>query len=152
MKESLASKILKSILYIIFAAGVLATVTIPFMIDTYMRVLYDSYSVREGYRIFIIIFLMIVGTLGLFIIFQLIVMLRTISRDPFIKENVRYLNRIGTVAFITAALFFLKCLLYITILTLGFGICLVICGLFAFTLASLFNSAVKYKEENDLTI
>lgn len=152
MKESVASKVLKIMLYIIFAAGVIITVTLPLMIDTYMRVLYDSYSIREGYRIFIIIFLMTVGTLGLFIIFELIVMLRTISRDPFIKENVRYLNRIGAVAFIIAALFFLKCLLYVTILTLGFGICLVVCGLFAFTLAHLFKNAVAYKEENDLTI
>lgn len=152
MKESLAAKTLKIMLYVIFAVGVLITTTLPFMIDTYMRVLYDSYALRDGYRIFIIIFLMVVGTLGLFIIFELIAMLRTIAKDPFVKCNVRSLNKIGAVAFTTAALFFLKCLFYTTILTLGFGVCLVICGMFAFTLANLFDRAVEYKEENDLTI
>ena len=152
LKESAASKILRMILYVIFAAGIALTVTMPFMIDTYMRVLYDAYEVREGYRIFITVFLMLVGALGLFIILELIIMLRTMLKDPFVKRNVRSLNIIGVTAFITAALFFVKCFLYVTIMTLLGGICLVILGLFAFTLANLFNKAIEYKEENDLTI
>ena len=152
LKECAASRILRAVLYIIFAAGVLATVTMPFMIDTYMRVLYDAYSIRDGYRTFIAVFLMVAGTLGLFIIFELIVMLRTMLKNPFVKRNVRSLNIIGITAFIAAALFFAKCFLYVTFLTLIFGICLVILGLFSFTLANLFNKAVEYKEENDLTI
>jgi len=152
VKESAASKILRIILYIIFAAGVIITVTLPFMIGTYMRVLYDAYEIREGYKIFITVFLMVVGTLGLFIIFELIIMMRTMLKNPFVKRNVKSLNIIGITAFITAALFFMKCFLYVTFLTLAFGICLIILGLFALTLANLFNKAVEYKEENDLTI
>ena len=89
LKESAASKMLRIILYVIFAAGILITVTMPFMIDAYMRILYDAYIIHEGYKTFITIFLMIVGALGLFIIFELIVMLRTILKDPFVKRNVR---------------------------------------------------------------
>ena len=152
LKESAASKILRVILYIVFAAGVLATATMPVMIDTYMRVLYDAYEVREGYKTFITVFLMVAGGLGLFIVLELIIMLRTILKDPFVKRNVQSLNIIGTTAFILAGLFFAKCFVYVTFLTLLFGICLVICALFAFTLSNLFNKAVEYKEENDLTI
>jgi len=152
LKESAASKILRIILYVIFAAGIIVTVTMPFMIKTYMKVLYDAYEVREGYKIFITIFLMVVGTLGIFIIFELIIMMRTITKNPFIKRNVKSLNIIGITAFITAALFFAKCFLYITIMTLLCGICLVILGLFGLVLADLFKKAVEYKEENDLTI
>ena len=152
LKESAASKILRIILYIVFAVGIVLVLTMPFMIDTYMKVLYDSYEVREGYKIFITVFLMTVGVMGLFIVFELIIMMRTILKDPFVKRNVQSLNIIGTAAFITSAMFFLKCFLYITFLTLAFGICLVILGLFAFTLANLFKKAVEYKEENDLTI
>lgn len=152
LKESAASRILRIILYILFAAGVLLTVTMPFMIDTYMRVLYDAYEIREGYKIFITVFLMIVGILGLFIIFELIIMLRTMLKNPFVKRNVKSLNIIGITAFIIAALFFVKCFLYVTFLTLVFGIALIILGLFALTLANLFDKAVEYKEENDLTI
>jgi len=152
MKESFASKILRMILYIVFIAGIGLTVTMPFMIDIYMRVLYDAYEILDGYKLFITVFLMLVGVLGLFIIFELIVMLRTMLKNPFVKRNVKSLNMIGITAFIIAALFFVKCFLYITFLTLIFGICLVVLGLFAFTLANLFNKAVEYKEENDLTI
>jgi len=152
LKESFASKILRVILYIVFIAGTALTATMPFMIDTYMKILYDAYEFREGYKLFITIFLMGVGVLGLFIVFELIVMLRTMLKNPFVKRNVRSLNIIGITAFITAALFFVKCFLYVTFLTLIFGICLVILGLFAFTLANLFSKAVEYKEENDLTI
>jgi len=152
LKESFASKILRIILYIVFIAGIAITVTMPFMIDTYMRVLYDAYEVRAGYKLFITVFLMGIGILGLFIIFELIVMLRTMLKNPFVKRNVKSLNIIGVTAFITAALFFVKCFLYVTFLTLVFGICLVILGLFAFTLANLFDKAIEYKEENDLTI
>ena len=151
-KEFAVSKILRIILYIIFVLGILTTVTMPFMITTYMKILYDAYEIREGYKNFITIFLMVIGTLGLFIVYELIIMLRTISQNPFIKRNVKSLNIIGITAFITALLFFIKCFLYITIMTLIAGICLVILGLFALTLANLFNKAVEYKEENDLTI
>jgi len=150
--ESAASKILRTALYIIFAAGIAVTATMPFMIDIYMKILYDAYELREGYRAFITVFLMIAGALGLFIILELIIMLRTMLKNPFVKRNVKSLNIIGMTAFITAALFFVKCFLYATIMTLLGGICLVIAGLFAFTLANLFNKAVEYKEENDLTI
>ena len=152
LKESFASKILRLILYITFVAGIALIVTMPFMIDTYMRVLYDAYIIHEGYKLFITVFLMLVGVLGNFIIFELIIMLRTILKNPFVKRNVKSLNRIGIMAFIIAALFFVKCFLYVTFLTLAFGILLIILGLFAFTLASLFDKAVEFKEENDLTI
>ena len=152
LRESAAPKVLRIMLYILFAAGFLATATMPFMIDIYMRVLYDAYEVREGYRAFITVFLMAVGALGLFIIFELIIMLRTMLKDPFVKRNVKSLNIIGLTGFIIAALFFVKCFFYVTFLTLIFGIALIILGLFALTLANLFNKAVAYKEENDLTI
>ncbi|MCL2775719.1 MAG: DUF2975 domain-containing protein [Oscillospiraceae bacterium] len=152
LKESAASKILRIILYIIFAAGIVLTVTMPFMIDRYMRILYDAYAVDTGYKTFITVFLMAVGVLGLFIVWELIIMMRTLMKNPFVRGNVKSLNIIGATAFIIAAIFFVKCFVYVTIMTLLAGICLVILGLFAFTLANLFNKAIEYKEENDLTI
>lgn len=147
-----ASKILRLFLYILFAIGVLVTVSMPFMITTYMKILYDAYELHEGYKIFITVFLMVVGTLGLFIILELIIMLRTVAENPFIKRNVKSLYIIGITAFITAAVFFVKCFFFITTMTLIGGAALFILGLFALTLADLFKKAVEYKEENDLTI
>ena len=150
--ESAASKTLRLILYALFPAGALVTITMPFMIDTYMAALYDAYAIEAGYKTFITVFLMAVGALGLFIIFELVIILRTIPKDPFVKRNVRSLNVIGSAAFVCAAMFFLKCFLYVTIMTLLCGACLVILGLFAFVLGDMFARAVAYKQENDLTI
>lgn len=152
MKEPLVSKFLKVTLYIIFVVGILSLVTLPFMLDSYIKILYDTYSVLSGYRTFILGFLTIVGLLGLWIVAELIGMLRTISSDPFIGKNAKALRRMGAVAAVVAMLFFAKCFYYVTILTLICGMVMLLCSAFAFTLADLFRQAVTYKEENDLTI
>lgn len=152
MREEFVAKALRVILYVLLAGGVLVTVTLPWMIDYYMIVFYDAYSILPDYRSFIVIFLMLAGVLGLWIIFDLILMLRTIKTGPFVPRNAKALRRIGVVSTIAAMLFFAKCFVYVTILTLLGGMLLLICGMAAFTLASLFRQAIAYKEENDLTI
>jgi len=89
---------------------------------------------------------------GLWIVWEMILMLRSIPKDPFVMRNVSALNRIGIIMLGISALFFAKLLFYITFLTMVSGILLLIFGVFAFTLSSLFKQAVIYKEENDLTI
>ena len=152
MKETFVSKLLRATLYILFAAGTLVIATLPIKLDYYMIVFYDAYSIQPDYRSFILGFLIVVGVLGLCIIAELVFMLRTVPTDPFVLRNVKALRRMGIIALVTAAVFFAKCCLYITILTLIGGFLLLICGMFAFTLASLFRQAVAFKEENNLTI
>lgn len=152
MKEPVVSYVLKISLYIIFVLGVIGTVTLPFMLERYTGYFYDSYYLESGYRAFILVFMMSVAALGLWIVLELIGMLRSIARDPFVRRNVRALRRIGVIALALSGLFFAKCLWYVTFLTMGCGVLFVICGLFAFTLANLFRRAVDFKEENELTI
>lgn len=152
MKEPLASRILRYALYAAFVLGTAVVVTLPFMLDTYFKLLYDAYSLQEGYRTFLLIFLSMVGVLGLWIITELILVLRTVQRDPFIRRNVNALRRVGTAALILAVLFFLKCLYYVTFLTLVCGVAFVVCALIVYTICALFAQAVRYKEENELTI
>ena len=152
MKESLVSKALKITLYIIFGLGIAGTATLPLMLDYYMRVLYDAYSLQPGYRAFILPFMMIVAVMGLYVVFEMIRIMRSIPTDPFVERNARCLYRIGFMLIAIAVLFFLKCLLYVTFLTMACGFLFIICGLFAFTLCNLFRQAVAFKDENDLTI
>jgi hypothetical protein len=152
MQEPFASKMLKITLYVIFGLGILITVTLPFMLDHYVRYLYHASYVEQGYHNFILVFLIIVATLGLWAIWEMIRMLHSVGRDPFVIRNVRALNRVGIILFILAVLFFGKCCVYVTVLTLGCGFLFTLGGLFAFTLARLFHRAVTFKEENDLTI
>ena len=152
MKEPFVSKILRLVLYGLFVAGVVGTATLPFMLEAYAAKLYDAYYLMPGYKNFILVFLMMAAVLGLWVIWELIRMMRSVSSDPFIAKNVTSLRRIGALAMAIALLFFLKCLYYVTFLTMVCGFLFVICGLFAFTLCSLFKRAVAFKEENDLTI
>ena len=152
MKSPRASRLLRLALYIIFALGVLGTATLPFMLEAYALYFFDAYYPEPGYRGFIIPFLMIAAAQGLWVVMEMILMLRSVPRDPFIKRNVRALSRIGLVLMLLAATFGAKCLFYPTFLTMASAVLFAVCGLFAFTLAELFGRAVAFKEENDLTI
>ena len=152
MREPLVSRALKISLYIIFAVGVCGTITLPWMIDSYMRILYDAYYIQEGYRRFIIAFLMLSASIVLVIVWEMIRILRSVPIDPFVMRNVKILRQIGLLLILLAVMFFLKCLYYVTFLTMACGCMFVVCGLFAFTLCNLFRQAVVFKEENDLTI
>ena len=152
MKEPLVSRILKYSLYAVFLFGVIFALTLPWMLDRYFIILYDAYSVYPGYRTFIMAFLISVSIPCLWIVIEMVRMLNSIPKEPFVMRNVRALNRIGVIFLVLAAAFFGKCLLYITIMTLFCGFLFIGAGLFAFTLAALIRQAANYREENDLTI
>ena len=152
MKEPVVSRILKYALYAVFVLGVIATATLPFMLDRYFTILYDVYSVESGYRLFILIFLTAIALSSLWIVLEMIWMLRSIPQGPFVMRNVRALNRIGVVFFTMAAAFLGKCLLYVTFLTLLCGFLFIGGALFAFTFSALIRQAIVFKEENELTI
>jgi len=152
MKERFASRVLTISLYVIFAVGILGTATLPFMLDYYTRVFYDAYYLQSGYRTFLLVFLYCVAVPGLWIIWEMILMMRSIPLGPFIIRNVLALKRIGVILLVISALFFAKMLFYGTFLTMACGFLFLIFCFFAFTLSSLFHQAVLYKEENDLTI
>ena len=152
MRETLSSRVLRISLYIAFGLGLLGTSTLPFMLEYYIGFFYDAYYPEPGYRTFLIIFIMSVAVPGLWIILEMIWMLSSIPRDPFVMRNVRALSRTGIILFVISAMFFAKCFVFITFLTVGCGFLFLICAFFAFTLSNLFRQAVDYKEENDLTI
>lgn len=152
MKEPIVSRIFRFALYAVFCVGVLLTMTLPFMLDTYFDIIYDAYSLREGYRWFILVFLMVAGSAGTWVVLEMIMMMRSIPSDPFVRRNEKALKRIGIIFTAMAVLFFGKCFIYVTILTLAGGIIFLLGALFAFTLTELFSRAVAFREENDLTI
>jgi hypothetical protein len=152
VKEPIVSRVLKYAMYAVFAVGAIGTVTLPFTLDSYLSILRDGYSAQAGYRQFILIFLLCVAVPSLWITLEMIWMLRSIPRGPFMTRNVRALNRIGILFLALAAAFLGKCLPYFTILTLLCGFLFIGGGLFAFTLAALIRQAAVFREENDLTI
>jgi len=159
MKETMSSKILQYALYAAFIVGVAVVITLPIMRDFYSGIIHGVFSVGEAYRVFIMPFLVVVGIPCLWIVLEMILMLRSVPSNPFVMKNVNALYRIGIIFFALALAFTVKCLIFLlpvaallTVLTLACIFLFVIFGLFAFTLAALIRQAVVFREENDLTI
>lgn len=80
-------------------------------------------------------------------------MMCSIDKDPFVRQNVVALRRMGVVALGMAACCLLLALLPAnTILAQFVGAAVALCGLFSLVLSGLFERAVAFKEENDLTV
>lgn len=107
---------------------------------------------REYYVPFSIIF-MLAGIFALTIIWNLRKMIRTvISENPFVRENVKSLNTMGICAFAIAILMAARLIFVITPAAMVLVLVFLIAGLFSMVLSQVFDQAVTYKEENDLTI
>ncbi len=150
-KNSLAL-ITRCLLILLFGAVIVGMVLSFFRLNVLFSLFPDQYSVKVGYRLFIRVFLLLAGAGALLIISDLIKMLRTVRNDPFVHKNVAALGRMGFTALAVAALFFIKAALFFTPMTAVSALVMLMCGLFSLVLAGVFDQAVKYKQENDLTI
>ena len=70
----------------------------------------------------------------------------------FIPENVNSLRKMGTYSFCIAIITCCRLFLYMTPAVLIVILVFVIAGLFSKVLSQVFQTAVNYKQENDLTI
>ncbi|MDR2166246.1 MAG: DUF2975 domain-containing protein [Clostridiales bacterium] len=152
MQESIFSRILRIALYAIFVVGLAGAATLPFMLDFYVRLIWGFNALGAAYWDFILPFLMVVAAPALWIVLEMIWMMNSIPKGPFVMRNVRALYRIGVLLIALAAAFIFKCFFFLTVLTLFCVFFFVLSGLFAFTLAALIRQSVVFREENDLTI
>jgi hypothetical protein len=96
---------------------------------------------------------MIAGVFALVILWELRQMFRTvILEDPFVKGNVISLKRMGICAFIISASMAARLFFVITPAAMVLVAVFLIAGLFSLVLSYVFDQAVTYKQENDLTI
>lgn len=151
MKKETLIKFTKYLLDFMFFGGILVTISLPWsvkLIGTYLG--YEPFL--EQYNEVVTIYF-ILGILAVLILGELRKMFRTVlAEDCFVKENVVSLQRMGTYSFIIAAVCFIRMVLYLTIVMLCLVLVFIIAGLFSKVLAFVFDQAIEYKLENDLTI
>lgn len=112
-----------------------------------------AYGVADPGRAWqVMVFLTAMGLMAVWILAELIGVLRSVDTDPFVEQNVRAFYRMGLAAEIAGAAFFVKCLVLFTFMTAVCCIVMILAGLFALVLAQVFRRAILYKQENDLTI
>jgi len=139
----------KLLLDFIFFLGILVTVLLFFIIKFYGR--YNTYF-KENVISLTILFT-VSGVFAVLVIFELRKMFKTvIADDCFITENVTSLRRMGTYSFLIALITALRLIMYITPGIIVVVLVFLIAGLFSKVLSQVFDKAITYKLENDLTI
>ncbi len=140
----------KAVLDIMFVLGIFITATLPFLLKTYGK------YVEPGIEKYIwqnSVVLGICGIFSLMIVWELRKMFKTvIADDCFVRSNVTSLKKMSIYSVGIVVFMAVKCLFNITLATMAIMMVFIIAGLFSRVLAQVFDKAVTYKLENDLTI
>ena len=149
MKENILVRWTKLLLDIMFYAGLAVIVTLPVSIRLYGRI--NGYFAQ--YYVQLVVLFVLSGILAELILYELRRMFRTVlANDCFVEANVKSLNRMGTYSFLIALVTAGRLFLYLTPAVMIIILVFVIAGLFSKVLSQVFDRAVAYKLENDLTI
>lgn len=146
-KKSLGT-LIEICLKLVMAVGIVIVIGLPFFLEKYRAWMHPQI---EYYPTLAILYLS--GIPALIIVYRFIKIFHTLGKNnPFCMENVKHLKVISICAFIIM----LEFAVGIFFITSVFAI--VIIGVFAVTwlgsyiLSELLKEAIKYKEENELTI
>ena len=152
MREKLSDGVTRftsGLLAVMFYGGMAATAALPWL----FRWAWKFYPVlRRHYWLHTILF-MLAGVGAVLIIRELRRMFRTVlAEDCFVRQNVVSLRRMGFLGLGIAAVTLVRLMVIFTPATLLIILVFFIAALFSFVLSRVFDQAVRYKEENDLTI
>lgn len=147
-KYLMLSKVLVSVM---FYLGIPTTIAVPFVLKWYGENMNPYYS--NGYYIPQTAIFIVSGIFACLIVYELKNMLKTVEEENcFVKSNVISLDRMGWYSFIIAVVTFIRMSIYFTPGCFAVVIVFVVAGLFAKVLGKVFEQAITYKEDNDLTI
>lgn len=149
MKTNPLVRFTKCFIDFMFVSGIIVCLSVPVI----FRQIGKYFSIFKNlYTPYCILF-MIAGIFAILILWNLRNIFKTvIKEDPFVRENVKSLKMMGIYAFFIAFLMVLKLIFVITFAGLILILVFLIAGLFSLVLSQVFNQAVTYKQENDLTI
>lgn len=149
MKNQYLTKGTKYFLDFMFYCGILATASLPFSmkwVGQYVE------KIGAHYGELVVIYF-VLGIAALVIIRELRRIFATVLKeDCFVADNVRSLHKMANWSFFIVLMSLVRTIVYLTIAMLVVILVFTIAGLFSKVLAFVFEEAVRYKEENDLTI
>lgn len=139
----------KVLLDFMFYSGIVVCITVPFS----FRFVGRYYKIFDRFYLPLCIIFIIAGIFALAILWELRRIFQTVIKgDPFVRENVRSLKRMGICAFAISLAMATRLFFVITPAALVLVAVFSIAGLFSLVLSQVFDQAVTYKQENDLTI
>ncbi|MCH5265311.1 MAG: DUF2975 domain-containing protein [Lachnospiraceae bacterium] len=132
-----------------FVVGIIVTVTLPFTVPR-MAVYYPQIQDRQ-WEVILIYFML--GVFCLFALQELRRIFATVKEgNCFVEKNVVSLQRMGNVFLVIALVLLIRGVVYLTPAIVIECFLFLLAGLFCRVIAMVFAEAVRYKEENDLTI
>lgn len=153
MGKQAITKWTKYLLDFMFYAGIVVTLSLPWSMKWIGNYFAD---VKAHYEELVIIYF-VLGVAAVVLVRELRKIFQTVRNENcFVMENVVSLRKMGNWSFFIVGVSVVRCIVYmaaattavILVVILVFGIA----GLFSKVLALVFEEAVRYKEENDLTI
>ena len=139
----------KYFLDFMFYSGILVTVSLPLSIKWLGQWVE---AIAQHYGELVMIYF-VLGIAALVIIRELRRIFSTVLKgDCFVEENVRSLHKMSNWSFFIVVMSVVRSIVYLTIAMLVVILVFTIAGLFSKVLAYVFEEAVRYKEEDDLTI
>lgn len=149
MKQNNLEQYVKWLLDIMYYSGCVTCISIPILLK-YMG---QYYSIFQTDYIPMCILFFITGVFAVMIISELRKMFQTVlQQNCFIQQNVTSLKKMGYYSIIISFATMVRLFYIITPSTVIIIIIFFIAGLFSFVLSKVFQQAVNYKQENDLTI
>ena len=151
------NKWLNTLVKVLLAAGLAAGLFVSYLLLTEMGAEVDALSMERCGSHILTVFAVGLGVLfvigAIIICVTLFIMMCSLDKDPFVRRNVLALRLMGFVALGMAACCLLLLLLPAnTILAQFVGAGVALCGLFSLVFSGVFERAVAFKEENDLTV
>lgn len=139
----------KYMLDAMFYIGIVLTAAIPVLFHIFGRYI----ETFRKYYVFQCAVYMGSGIMALVIVQELRRMFLTVlAGNPFVLENAVSLKKMSKCSFVIAALSIVRLPVSLTPATAVITIVFTIAGLFSIVLCQVFEMAVQYKLENDLTI
>ena len=139
----------KYLLDFMFYAGILVTATLPFSVKKIGEFLPHA---AEHYEETVIIYF-VLGVSACVLLRELRRIFRTVLEENcFVQENVVSLHKMGNWSFFIALMSVVRSIVYMTPAMAVVILVFIIAGLFSKVLSYVFQEAVQYKEENDLTV
>ena len=148
-RKDIWTKGTKFLLDVMFFAGVLVTVSLPWSVKLAGTMLPQ---LVEHYEETVIIYF-VLGVSAEKLLWELRRIFATVLReDCFVQENVVSLRKMSNWSFFIALMSVVRSIVYMTIAMAVVVLVFAIAGLFSRVLSFVFEQAVAYKEENDFTV
>ena len=148
-RKDIWTKGTKLLLDVMFFAGVLVTVSLPWSVKLAGTMLPQ---LVEHYEETVIIYF-VLGVSAEKLLWELRRIFATVLReDCFVQENVVSLRKMSNWSFFIALMSVMRSIVYMTIAMAVVVLVFAIAGLFSRVLSFVFEQAVAYKEENDFTV